>query len=72
MPDRQKRAERREKHAREVEASQAALRASIAETQRLVDASEAMLKRHRREDEDADEAGSASAPDANTNRSQPA
>ncbi len=58
MSDKKSRAERREKHAREVEASQAALRASIAETQRLVDASDAMLKRHRREDEEGDESGS--------------
>jgi hypothetical protein len=56
MPDKQKRAERRVQQTREIEASQAALKASIAETQRLVEASEAMLKRHRREQEE-DEAG---------------
>jgi hypothetical protein len=52
MPDRKKRAERREQQAREVEESQAALRASIAETQRLMDASDEMLRRHRRECEE--------------------
>lgn len=51
--DKMKRAERREQQAREVEESQAALRKSIAETQRCVEDSEAMLKRHRGEcDED--------------------
>lgn len=62
MSDRQKRAERREQHAQEVEASQAALRASIAQTQRLMDESDAMLKRHRREDEEADAADEQEAP----------
>ena len=38
----------------EVEESQQALRASIAETQRLMDATEEMLKRHRREREHHD------------------
>jgi hypothetical protein len=47
--DKKKRTERREQQAREVEASQAALRDSIAETQRCVDDSDAMLKRHRKE-----------------------
>ena len=40
MSDRKKRAERREQQSREVEASQKALRESIAETERLVDDSE--------------------------------
>lgn len=54
--DKMKRAERREQQAREVEENQAAFRKSIAETQRCVDDSEAMLKRHRREC-DEDDAG---------------
>ena len=48
----QERAERRERHAREVEASQRALRESISETERLVGESEKMLRRHRQERED--------------------
>ncbi|MFN3727398.1 MAG: hypothetical protein ACK4SZ_13975 [Allosphingosinicella sp.] len=57
MPDRKKRAQRREQQAREVEESQAALRRSISETQRLMDESDAMLARHRRErdEDDAEE-----------------
>jgi hypothetical protein len=55
MPDKQKRRERREQQAREVEASQAELRKSIAETERLVGQSDDMLKRHRRECEEDDE-----------------
>lgn len=42
---------RSEAHAREVEQSQKDLRDSIAETQRLVDKSDEMLARHRRERE---------------------
>ena len=49
MPDRKKRAERREQQSREIEASQQAWRVSIAETERLVGESEAMLRLHRRE-----------------------
>jgi hypothetical protein len=49
MTDARRRAERRVQQAREVEESQAKLRASIAETERLMDASDEMLKRHRRE-----------------------
>ena len=49
MPDRKKRAERRAQQDREIECSQAALRASIAETCRLVDQSDEMIARHRRE-----------------------
>ena len=56
MSDKEQRAQRREQHAREVEASQEALRRSIAETERLVGESEDMLKRHRRECEDDDAA----------------
>jgi hypothetical protein len=58
MPDPKARAERRDRHAAEVEASQVALRASISETERLVDESEEMLRRHRKERDDGD-AGSA-------------
>ena len=54
MSDKQKRAERREQHSREVEASQEALRESIAETERLVGESEKMLRRHRKECDDDD------------------
>ncbi len=48
----EKRRERRERQAREVEESQRELRESIAKTQRLLDQSDEMLKRHRREDEE--------------------
>ena len=42
--------------AREIEENQASLKRSIAETSRLVDESEAMLRRHKRErQEDEDE-----------------
>jgi hypothetical protein len=52
MPNSKKeRAELRERQAREVEASQKALRESISETQRLVDESDQMLRRHRSERE---------------------
>ncbi len=51
MPDAKRRAARREQQPREVEESQAALRKSIAEIQRLVDESDEMLERHRRERE---------------------
>lgn len=47
ISDREKGAQRREQQAREVEASQKALRASISETERLVGESEKMLKCHR-------------------------
>jgi hypothetical protein len=53
--DRKKRAQRRERHDREVEASQQALRESISETERLVGESEKMLRRHRQEREDGDD-----------------
>lgn len=50
------RLERRERQAREVEASQKALRESISETERLVGESDEMLRRHRgeRDEDDAD------------------
>lgn len=52
MPDRKTRAERRTQQAAEVEASQAKLRSSIAETERLVGESDMMLRRHRKEWDD--------------------
>ena len=54
MPEnKKKRAERRERHTLEIEASQKALRESISETERLVGESDEMLRRHRKEcDED--------------------
>jgi hypothetical protein len=58
MSDKQKRAERRSRQSNEIEANQRALRKSIAETERLVIESEAMLRRHRMEDEDEDISGS--------------
>lgn len=38
-----------ERHAREIEANQKALRKSISETERLVDESDKLLRRHRKE-----------------------
>jgi hypothetical protein len=55
MPEREKRRQRREQHTREVEASQEALRKSIAVTERLVEESDKMLKRGRRQSEDDEE-----------------
>lgn len=55
MPTAKDRAARRDRHAAEVEASQVELRKSISETSRLLDASEAMLQRHRTECENADD-----------------
>ena len=52
MPDKAKRMERIAQQAIEVEKSQADLRRSISETERLVGESEKMLRRHRRELED--------------------
>ena len=52
---RKKRAERREQQEREVEESRSRLRASIAETDRLMGESDKMLERHRQERE-ADDA----------------
>ena len=53
------RAERRERQATEVEASQGALRESIAATEKLVDESDEMLRRHRQECDDEDRKASA-------------
>jgi hypothetical protein len=49
MSTNQNRIERRDRQAREVENSQRELRASIETTRRLLDQSDDMLKRHRRE-----------------------
>lgn len=57
MTDKRRRTERREQQTREVEASQKAMRESIAETDRLVGESEKMLRRHRQEREDDDNGG---------------
>lgn len=55
MDEPETRKQRRERHAREVEESQQNLRDNIAETERLLSASDKVLKRHRRECEDADD-----------------
>jgi hypothetical protein len=47
----QRKAKRRSRHEAEIEANQKALRASVAETQRLIGESEKMLRRHRKEDD---------------------
>jgi hypothetical protein len=49
-----KRAERRERHTSEVEKSQADLRENVAEADRLVAASDKMLRRHRKECDEED------------------
>lgn len=49
MPNRIQRAARREQQAKEVEANQKALRASIAESKRLIDEASELTERHRRE-----------------------
>lgn len=54
MTDKRTRAERREQQSREVEESQRGLRESIAETDRLVEESDAMLRRHREERDNDD------------------
>jgi hypothetical protein len=54
MPTAKDRAVRRDRHSVEVEASQARLRESIKETERLVDESDKMLRRHREECEQGD------------------
>jgi hypothetical protein len=56
MPTSKDRAERRDRHCAEVEKSQAALRRSIAETERLVGESDEMLRRHREECDDGEAA----------------
>ena len=54
----EKRAERRDRHVAEVDASQADLRDSVAETDRLVVESDKMLRRHRKECDDEEAKGS--------------
>jgi hypothetical protein len=56
MPTPEDRAKRRDRQSAEIEISQAKLRDSIAETGRLVDESDKMLRRHRKECEDGDAA----------------
>ena len=61
MPDRKTRAARRAQQTAEVEASQAKMRENIAETNRLMDESDKMLRRHRSEldqDDIEDQSGS--------------
>jgi hypothetical protein len=53
-PKADRRAERKKRHVGEVEASQANLRKSVAETDRLVVASDKMLRRHRKECDEED------------------
>ena len=55
MPDPETRRERRERHAQDVEESQKQLRESIARTNKLLDDSQKMLRRHRQECDDADD-----------------
>jgi hypothetical protein len=54
MPTVKDPAERRDRHSAEAEASQAELRKSISETERLVEQSDQMLRRHRDECEAGD------------------
>jgi hypothetical protein len=49
IPDKQNRQARRERQARELENNQQALRDSIAESKRLADEADAMIRRHRDE-----------------------
>jgi hypothetical protein len=53
-PNRKARAELRERHCADVEASQVLLRDSINKTARLVDQADVMLRRHRQERGEAD------------------
>ena len=54
MPTAKDRAARRTRQSAEMESAQLELRKSIAETERLVDESNEMLRRHRQESEEAD------------------
>lgn len=56
MADRKQRESRRAQQAREIEENQAAMRRSIAESQRLIDQAVEITKRHRRESEDDERA----------------
>ena len=60
MHTRRSRSDLRDRHAAEIEANQAALRASISETERLVGETETILTRHRQENDDADANGGTS------------
>lgn len=55
MAEPETRKQRRERHTHEVEESQKNLRDNIAETERLLSASDKVLKRHRRKYDDADD-----------------
>lgn len=55
FPDEETRSDRSERHAREVEESQHALRVNIKETERLLDESDELLRRHRKESDEAAE-----------------
>ena len=57
MPDKEGRAARRERQSQELEKNQSDLRTSIADSKRLVDEANAMIRRHRDECDKA-EAGS--------------
>jgi hypothetical protein len=54
MADPETRIQRRERHAQDVEESQKQLRENIAKTNKLLDDSDKMLKRHRLECDDAE------------------
>jgi hypothetical protein len=69
MTDSRKRAERREQQAIEIEANQAKLQASIAESDRLVGEADNMLRRPRKECEEDDEA-SVQRPNSNCGTTQ--
>ncbi len=57
IPDKDSRASRRERQSSELEKNQTDLRASIAESKRLVDEADAMIRRHRDECEAAEAGG---------------
>ena len=54
MTDREAREARRDRQAAELERNQRELRTSIATSKRLVDEAEAMIRRHRRECDEAE------------------
>jgi hypothetical protein len=55
IPNPKERAERRDRQTREFEENQRELKDSIAQSKRLVDEAEAMIRRHRDECAEADE-----------------
>ena len=57
IPDKDSRAARRDRQSRELEKNQTDLRASIAESKRLVDEADAMIRRHRDECDGAESGG---------------